>query len=362
MYKKVRVALIGCGQISDAHLGELAHISEAKVVAVCDLEPLLAEDTAERFGVGAWYDDYKKMIEEQRPDVVHLTTPPHTHLELGSYLLEHGCNLYIEKPFCTSKEETLRLIEKAKSNNVLICAGFSQTEDIVTRRFRSFVDSGRLGDVVHIESYYGNSMDGNFSRVFLQTKNHWIHRLPGKLFQNIISHALYHIVPFFPGEIDDVVCFADDRSKNGVLMDELRVMVKSGNMTAYVTFTSSVRPITQFVRFYGTKAIVELDFDNHIFNYRNISDLPGPVARVGNAVIVGFRRMWQGVVNARNFAFGRDRFFYGMGELFKQFYNATSSGSATPPVPYEDIIRTAALIDSIVAQCDRYEKKLVSVT
>ena len=320
MKNKVRIAMIGCGQICSDHLGEIAHIPEASVVGVCDLQGLLAQDMAERFGVGGWHTDFKKMVEETRPDVVHITTPPATHFDIGSYLLDKKCSIYVEKPICLSKDDTVRLIEKAKANNLIVCPGFMQLEDVAASRFRKFRESGKLGDVVHIESYWGNSLADNYSKIFLRTKSHWIHDLPGKLFQNIISHCIYHIVPFMPGEIDEIKCFIQDRSKNSVLPDELRVVIRCGDVTAYVTFTSAVKPIKQFVRFYGSNAIVELDFANHIFvSYENTA-LPGPLGRVRNAVVPGMTSILQGVINAKNFLLGKDRYFLGMCELFKLFY------------------------------------------
>lgn len=348
MGKELKIALIGCGQISEAHLSEIAHIPDARVAAVCDLIGHLAEDTAERYDIPRWYTNFKEMISEERPDAVHLTTPPHTHMDIGSYVIDNGCHLYIEKPFCTSARETVALIERAKENHVIICAGFSELGDDVSVKFRAFAGAGRLGDVVHIESYYGSSMDGNFSKVFLQTDDHWIHRLPGKLFQNIISHALYHVTPLFPGTVEEVMCFAEDRSGNGVFQDELRVIAKSGHVTAYVTFTSAVRPVTQFVRIYGTKAIAELDFTNHIFKTHEQTTLPGPIARLRNAFVPAFELFKEGISNAKKFIFGQDRFFSGMGRVIDGFYKAIREGSGEPPIPYKDVINTAILLDEIV--------------
>lgn len=353
MNNKLKIGIIGCGQIADAHLGEIALIPSAEVVAVCDLYELLAIDTAERYKVKNWFSDYSKMISEVQLDVIHLTTPPHTHLQIGSEIVKKGIHLYIEKPCCLSTDEVLKLIDLATENNALVCAGFSQINDLASVQFNSFVENGMLGDVVHIESYYGNSLDGNFSRVFLRTTDHWIHRLPGKLFQNIISHALYHVVPLLPGEIDDIACFSFDRSDNKVLQDELRVMLRSGNVTGYITFTSAVKPVTQFMRVYGTKAIIEVDFTNHMFNVYDSKNLPGPLLRVINGVSPGIARIKQGMANAKKTLKGNDRFFWGMGKLFEKFYDNVLKKEGVPPIPYNIVIRTSSLLDQIVNKCNR---------
>src|SRR5258708_21790211 len=97
--RKLRVALIGCGQIADAHLGEIRKIPRAELVAVCDRERDLALQAAARFGVAGVFDDVSQMLASAKPDVVHITTPPHTHRPLATEVLEAGAHAYVEKPF-----------------------------------------------------------------------------------------------------------------------------------------------------------------------------------------------------------------------------------------------------------------------
>jgi hypothetical protein len=50
-HRGLRIGLVGCGQIADAHLQQIRRVSNAETVAVCDVEPLLARQAAEGFGV-----------------------------------------------------------------------------------------------------------------------------------------------------------------------------------------------------------------------------------------------------------------------------------------------------------------------
>lgn len=343
----LRVGIVGCGQIAEAHLGELRLLKGAEAVAVCDAEPMLAEDMAERFEVPAWFDDYTRMLDSGRLDAVHLTTPPQTHLALGLEALRRGVHVYVEKPFCVSTAEANELISEAQRLGPLVCAGFSERGDLAAGRLHEFVAGGGLGEIVHIESYYGDNPGGNFARVFRSTPGHWVNRLPGKVIQNVVPHAVYHVAPLMPAEDDRIEVILMDRSGNGVYDDELRLMWQSGRRTAYITFTSAVRPVKQFLRVYGSQAIAEVDFTNHLFSVIDDTKLPGPVARVRNAVVPGWRLARQGLTGLRNTLSGRDRFFAGMGRLFDQFYAAIRSGSAEPPVLYGEVIRVSEVIDRI---------------
>jgi predicted dehydrogenase len=344
---ELRVAIVGCGQIAEAHLGELRLLKGVRVVAVCDLEALVAEDTADRHEIPRFYVDCLRMLDEERPDVVHLTTPPQTHLRLGREAIRRGVHIYVEKPFCVSAPEATALIADARQHGVLACAGFSERGDVVARRFRAFIESGGLGEVVHVESYYGDNSAGTFAALFRRTPDHWVNRLPGKVIHNVVPHALYHIVPLLePGE-GRLQCITLDRAGTGIYEDELRVMWQVGRQTASVTFTSAVRPVRQYLRVYGTKAIAEIDFTNHLFTVIDDVKLPGPVARIRNAVVPGARLIRQAITSARNTLTGRDRFFAGMGHLFEEFHAAIRNGADEPPVPYDEVIRVAELTDRI---------------
>src|SRR5262245_48032130 len=80
----LRVAVVGCGKIADGHVQEIQKLAgRAQLVAVCDKELLIAEQLARRYGVARHYDDLAQLLEREQPDVVHVTTPPQSHLRIG---------------------------------------------------------------------------------------------------------------------------------------------------------------------------------------------------------------------------------------------------------------------------------------
>src|SRR3954467_9609032 len=113
---RLRVALIGCGRISVYHMAALSALSDVEVVAVCDLDPKAAREAATRHGVRGCYTDAETMLRETRPDVVHLLTPPGSHLALAALAAKYGAHMYIEKPFAAKETDppaTLALAREA---------------------------------------------------------------------------------------------------------------------------------------------------------------------------------------------------------------------------------------------------------
>src|SRR5512140_2728821 len=95
----IKVGIIGCGKMADQHAFQIQRIPETQIVGVCDAEPLMAKQMAERFHVARYFGDAREMLDAVKPDVVHITTPPQSHFPLGQMCLEAGSNVYVEKPF-----------------------------------------------------------------------------------------------------------------------------------------------------------------------------------------------------------------------------------------------------------------------
>jgi predicted dehydrogenase len=111
---KMKSALIGVGVIGKIHLNILKSIN-TDIVGVCDID----ESKLENIDVNIKYTDYKKMLDETNPDVVHICTPHHLHSEMIIYALNKGINVLCEKPICINENE-INEIEKVLKNSKAI--------------------------------------------------------------------------------------------------------------------------------------------------------------------------------------------------------------------------------------------------
>src|ERR1700680_4174104 len=107
----LNVGIVGCGKIADGHVSEIQKLNYARVVAVCDLEPIMAQQLARRYAVPQWYADVDRMLSEERLDVIHIATPPQSHLALAKKSAMAGCHVFLEKPLALNAQEGRRLIE-----------------------------------------------------------------------------------------------------------------------------------------------------------------------------------------------------------------------------------------------------------
>jgi predicted dehydrogenase len=178
--------------------------------------------------------------------------------------------------------------------------------------------------------------------------------LPGKLFQNIIDHAINKITPFLPDEPLEIIARAyrrrnlKDDSTDGVL-DELRVMILAGSTSAYVTFSSHARPVGHFMRVYGTKNTAHIDFALRSFVVEEKQSVPSALGRLLPPFKSSWQSLRQATHNAREFAGSRFQFFAGMSQLLSQFYESILHDTPVP-IPYPEILRVSRIMDEITAQ------------
>src|ERR1700676_127544 len=181
----LKVAIVGCGKIADAHASQIQRIAGCEIVGVCDREPLMARQLFERYPIKQYFEDLTGLLDVARPDVVHITTPPESHFDVARICLTRGCHVYVEKPFTLFESDARRLIALANEKGLKLTAGHDLQFGHAARRMRTLVQDGYLGGPpVHMESYYCYSMDRGYARTLLGDRKHWVRSLPGGLLQN----------------------------------------------------------------------------------------------------------------------------------------------------------------------------------
>ncbi len=355
---RLKAAIVGCGKIADGHVEEIQKLDNATVAAVCDREMLMAEQLAARYGIAAHYDDFGHMLREIRPDVVHITTPPQSHLALAKQAIEAGCHAYVEKPFTVDLREAKELIAFAESANRKVTVGHSFAYDPISVGMRRLIGKGVLGEPVHVECYLGYNLSGPFGLALLGDPGHWVHQLPGKLFQNNLDHILHKIMEFIPDENPYVHALGfvrrDGRFGDGRddMPDELRVLIAGRKTTGYATFSSHAMPVRHFMRLYGTKNTLSLDYVARTIALDQAEKYPSAIGRLLPAFASSKEYFREGVRNVFRFARSDFQFFAGMQELFRRFYRSILEDTP-PPIPYAEIIRIGAVMDEVISQVEK---------
>lgn len=100
-----RVAVIGAGYFGKFHHEAWSRIPEVFCAATVDTNFDAAETAAKEYGFAAAFDNVEAMLTSVNPDIVDITTPPHTHFGLIRQIAWSGAAIQCQKPFCASLEE-----------------------------------------------------------------------------------------------------------------------------------------------------------------------------------------------------------------------------------------------------------------
>ena len=353
----LKVAIIGCGKIADDHVQQIQRVRRGTVVGACDLEPLMAQQLCERYQIEQAFSDVAKLLDTCRPDVVHITTPPQGHFDLGKQCLDAGCHVYVEKPFALDRDETEKLLGIAEGKSLKATVGHDLQFSPVARRMRQLVHAGYLGGApVHMESYYCYDLsDPNYAKALLSDKSHWIRRLPGKLLHNIISHGIARIAEFIPSDSPRISAHGFvspllQRIGENEIVDELRVTISDASATtAYFTFSSQMRPSLNLFRLYGSKNGLELDQDHETLIKLRGERYKSYAEKFIPPVTLAAQQLANAATNVRQFLTNDFHMKSGMKSLIDSFYRSITDGTP-PPVPYREILLTARIMDAIFDQ------------
>jgi len=354
----MRVGIVGCGKIADGHAEQLRAIGGADLVAACDREPLMVERFAQRWNGVAAHADMAEMVRAERLDVVHIVTPPDSHVQLACQAMELGCHVFLEKPFALDAAGTRRILECAQATRRKIGVNYLYNFETPGLQLRDLMAERALGDVVHIDTTYGYNLGGDYGMAVMGDPAHWVHRLPGKLFHNVLDHVLAKVVGFLEEPVT-VNAFAHRmRPASGdaaldAMPDELRFTLSGANgVTVSGMVSSHARPVSHTMKVYGTRDTVELDYAARTLVRSARQDQPSSLGRLFPAWVQSLRFARNGARNTGDFMRNQFHYFQCMRVLLRGFYGAID-GRDEDPVPHAHILRVATLIDGIVEALER---------
>jgi predicted dehydrogenase len=291
-----KVVMVGTGGIAEVHAESIARLGgggapqrgaggellggPARIVAAVDTDPDRLAAFCERWAVPRRYPELGAMLEQERPDLVDLATPPGLHTPQARACLDRGLTVWCEKPPALSLAELDQLADAEQAGGGRFAAVFQQRFGSGAETLRGLVGAAdpRLGElmtaVCHTLWYRG---DGYFTVPWRgtfevegggPTMGHGIHQL------DLVLSIL--------GDWREVVAVAARRARPTRTEDLSAALVTldSGAVVSVVNSLLSPRETT-YLRFDFLRATVELE---HLYGYGDdswrVTAAPGHEAEV----------------------------------------------------------------------------------
>ena len=174
----VRFAFIGVGARGSGHAKQIAAIEGTEVVAISDLYEDLAKksaDACKEQGKGQRHkkiklytngeNDWKKMLEEQKPDAVIIATPWKLHAPMAIGAMNAGTHAFVEVPLALTVEEMWDLVdtsEKTKKHCMMMENVNYGREELL---YLNMCRQGVIGELLHGEAAYIHELRGQMNEV-----------------------------------------------------------------------------------------------------------------------------------------------------------------------------------------------------
>lgn len=343
-----KVAIVGCGQISRAHITALNEIEGNEICAVCDQVKDRAIKAAGLAQGAKVYINFANLLQQERPDVVHVLTPPTTHAHLAIQAMEAGCHVLIEKPMALNLQDADILLSAARKNGVKLCANHNYLFKPSVMKARKLVESGAIGQVVYVSSYYGLSGEGG-SYAGGIGRSHWAGRLPGGIFTNFLPHLIYLQLAFLH-QVDSVSGVSVAKaSRPGDPTTGLTILLQSDNASGLMAFSMLAKPYAKFVDIFGTRGIIHADLVREVCTIKKERRLPRMLSKVVFNLEDTAQLALGTAANTTKFVLGNLKNMPGLRVLVHRFYDSIRNDKE-PPVPGEEARRVIEIMEMIWAK------------
>jgi lipid-A-disaccharide synthase len=238
---KIRTAVIGVGYLGKYHAQKYHQISNADLVAVCDIDPQQCQQIAHECDTEA-VTDYTALL--GRVDAVSIATPTPQHYRIAHFFLSNGVHVLIEKPITTTIEEADTLIALAKAHHLILQVGHLERFNNAVKAVEPALTDPRFIESTRLAPYQCRGTDVN---VILDLMIHDI-----DIIQSMVKSNIRHIAANGVTVLSDFIDIANARIEfeNGCV----------ANVTASRVSLKTERKL----RLFQEQGYISMDLDNKV--------------------------------------------------------------------------------------------------
>ena len=165
---RINIGVIGCGGRGRSDANDFARFGEehnnaCQVVAVCDVYEKRKRAAAELHKAKP-YSDYRELLNNSDIDAVVVATPDHWHARMAMDAMDHGKDVYLEKPMVHTNEEARDLVNTVKETKRILQVGSQTTSADMWWKAKKAIADGMIGQMLMSQgSYHRNSLEGEWN-------------------------------------------------------------------------------------------------------------------------------------------------------------------------------------------------------
>ena len=197
----LKAGVIGVGVQGENHIKSYQSLSNAKLIAIADVNKQRVKDIAARYNISQWYTDYKEMLQQANLDIVSVVTPDFLHREPALAAITAGKHVLIEKPLATSVQDAKTIVSMAKSKKVKLMVCFASRWRSPVLITKELINKGELGKPIYAYSRLNDT-------IYVPTKMlaNWSSKTSLPFW--LMSHTIDRVRWLFNSEVKRVYAFS----------------------------------------------------------------------------------------------------------------------------------------------------------
>ena len=213
-----RIAIVGAGLIGQRHLQVLLNDPTAyAVAAICDPAPA-AEAQANAKSI-PWFSDYRRMLDEAKPQGVIVATPNQLHIVVALECIARKLPVLVEKPLADSVRAAVELVDTAKRAGVPVLTGHHRRHNPIMRKAAETIRGGAIGRVTAVVAIWLSHKPDDYYNVAWR-------RQPGG--GTVLINGIHDIdcLRMLCGEIDSIQAFAASSARGFSVEDTAAAAIR----------------------------------------------------------------------------------------------------------------------------------------
>ena len=156
--KIIKVAIIGCGSVSNRYIVHLQSSPLVKIVSLCDIKQDRAEAQNKKYNIGAsTYNNINALLKGNAFDLMLTLTDMQMHGALNKIALQAGKNVWSEKPLANTYAEGKALVDYAKLKGLRIWGAPAVVTSPQFEFMSKTIQQGKLGKLASAHGQYGHT-------------------------------------------------------------------------------------------------------------------------------------------------------------------------------------------------------------
>lgn len=263
--EKLRVGLIGAGGFGYLHLSGYKKNKNCEIVALASRTEQHAKQAAEKFGIPKYYygDDWKKMLEEERLDIVSICSPNYLHAPMTIEAINNDVNVLCEKPICIAEKELDEIEKLLEKKSLIYFSSFSKRYSELYIRLKEIIDNEALGTINQVRFFFSHHGPYTSWRPLSEQKWFFDTKMAGGGVLIDLGVHCIDILRYLIGEFRAVEGYSQNTScKNIKNEDNCNVLVRFENDALAVISVSWCSEPMEILEVYGTKGHVIIDINS----------------------------------------------------------------------------------------------------